>query len=93
VVGVSTAVNALAWGVILGVALALTGQVTSLGQYYLVQAGGGLGGAIGPLPRRLALRRHRELPAGVHGRLCCGRGLGRCFVVRGTAHARDTGRL
>jgi MFS family permease len=48
VVGVSTAVNALAWGVILGVALALTGQVTSLGQYYLVQAGGGLGGAIGP---------------------------------------------
>src|SRR5881397_2421598 len=44
VLGVSTAVNALGWGarnvvttggVALGVALALTGQVTSLTQYYL----------------------------------------------------------
>ena len=41
-----------------------------------------------PLPRRLALRRHPELPAGVPGRLCRGRGLGRRGMVRGAAHGR-----
>ena len=45
-----------------------------------------------PLSRRVALRRHRELPTGVHGRRCRGRGLGCRGVVRDTAHGQHAER-
>ena len=45
-----------------------------------------------PVPWWLALRRHRELSAGVPGRVCRRRGLGRRGVVRGTPHGQRAGR-
>ena len=58
----------------------------------VVQAGGGLGGAIGPFLGGWLFDITGKLPAGVHGRLCRGRGLGRRGVARGTAHGQRVGR-
>src|SRR5439155_21235691 len=42
-----------------------------------------------PLPGRLALRRHRELLAGLYGRLCSCRGVGRRSVVHRKGPVRN----